>query len=75
MSVNKVTWGKVGLVSEPGRYMFRHGFVTVTSKDLDVWKQFPRAEFALLNHGSDSGCNEFELGAFDVGVAEPLGQN
>jgi hypothetical protein len=68
MSVNKVSWGKVGQVCEPGRYMFRFGFVTITSADLGVWKQFPTAEFALVARSSDSEGNEFVLGAFDIGA-------
>ena len=32
--VNKVTWQKAGRVTEPGRYMFRYGWLTVTAEDL-----------------------------------------
>ena len=67
-SLNKVTWAKVGRVTEPGRYLFRLGYVTITSKDLDVWKQFPNAEFAILAQRTDSDADEHTLGAFDVGA-------
>ena len=39
--VNKVTWQKVGRVTEPGRYMFRFGWLTVTAEDLAIWRAVP----------------------------------
>src|ERR1700677_4668445 len=30
LSVNKITWPQVGRVAEPGRYMFKFGWLTVT---------------------------------------------
>jgi hypothetical protein len=45
---NKVTWQQVGRVTEPGRYMFRFGWLTVTAEDLAVWQQFPNAAFTLV---------------------------
>ena len=48
LSVNKITWAQVGRVSEPGRYMFTFGWLTVTAEDLAVWEQFPNAAFTLL---------------------------
>ena len=47
MTVNRVSWKQVGLVQEPGRYMLRFGWVTVTADDLQVWSLFPEATFAL----------------------------
>jgi hypothetical protein len=44
--------------------------VTVTAEDLEVWKQFPHAEFALVARSSDGAGEEFVLGAFDVGAPE-----
>jgi hypothetical protein len=29
LTVNKVNWAKVGRVAEPGRYMFKFGWVTL----------------------------------------------
>ena len=48
MPVNKVTWQQVGHVTEPGRYMFRFGWLTIVPDDLAVWKQFPDASFTLV---------------------------
>jgi hypothetical protein len=47
LPVNKLTWAQVGLMTEPGRYMFKFGWLTVTAEDLAVWKQFPSAAFTL----------------------------
>jgi hypothetical protein len=38
-SVNKIIWAQAGRVTEPGRYMFKFGWLTVTPEDLAVWKQ------------------------------------
>lgn len=67
MSVDKVTWQKIGRVTEPGRYMFTFGWVTVTADDLAVWKQFPDAAFTLVKMPTVDGEDEFHLGAFDPG--------
>ena len=65
--VNKVTWQKAGRVTEPGRYMFRYGWLTVTADDLAIWKQFPEASFTLVNLPSSSDApEEFHLGAFEI---------
>ena len=72
MAVNKVTWQQVGHVSEPGRYMFRFGWLTIAADDLAVWEQFPDAMFALVKtavttatDGTDA-AEEFHLGAFEL---------
>ena len=72
--VNKITWQKAGRVSEPGRYMFTFGWLTVAAEDIAVWEQFPNAAFTLVktaaarttDTGEGSG-DEFRLGAFDLG--------
>jgi hypothetical protein len=65
--VNKVTWQKAGRVTEPGRYMFRYGWLTVTAEDLAVWQRFPEASFTLVNLPSDPNSpEEFHLGAFEI---------
>ena len=67
LAVDKVTWQKVGRVTEPGRYMFTFGWVTVTAEDLAIWKQFPNASFALVRMPTADVEDEFRLGAFDPG--------
>jgi hypothetical protein len=68
--VNKISWQKAGRVTEPGRYMFTFGFLTVTESDLAVWKQFPNAMFTLVelpvDPASESPSSEFHLGAFEL---------
>jgi hypothetical protein len=72
--VNKITWQKAGRVTAPGRYMFTFGWLTVTTEDLAVWKQFPNAAFTLVKTAVqtapyaaeiDAG-EEFHLGAFEL---------
>src|ERR1043165_5255315 len=68
MAVNKITWDRVGRVTEPGRYMYTFGWLTITAGDLRIWEQYPRAAFTLLACApttNDAG-EEFHLGAFDV---------
>jgi hypothetical protein len=67
--VNKVTWQQAGHVNEPGRYMFRFGWLTVTADDLAIWTQFPDASFALVKTAGVVASNEteeFHLGAFEL---------
>jgi hypothetical protein len=73
--VNKITWQRAGGVTEPGRYMFTFGWLTVTPADLAIWKQFPDAAFTLveLPHASEAAGedeevhgDEFHLGTFEL---------
>ena len=73
--VNKITWQRAGGVTEPGRYMFTFGWLTVTPEDLAVWNQFPNAAFTLVElpmhaaEGGDAGDiqgEEFHLGTFEL---------
>ena len=77
--VHKVTWQQVGHVTEPGRYMFRFGWLTVTPDDLAIWQQFPNASFTLVQTSTPvraadaeevetaaTETDEFHLGAFDL---------
>ena len=65
--IAKVTWTQAGKVTEPGRYMLRFGWLTVTAGDLVIWKQFPSATFVLLPAEPSKDCDEYRLGNFDVG--------
>jgi hypothetical protein len=76
LAVNKVTWQKVGRVTEPGRYMFTFGWLTIAAQDLAVWRQFPNAAFTLVQTATTTtteAAEEFHLGAFEPG--EDLSQN
>jgi hypothetical protein len=76
LPVNKVTWQQVGHVSEPGRYIFRFGWLTVAPDDLAIWEQFPRASFTLVQTSAPplaaepdepiTETEEFHLGAFEL---------
>jgi hypothetical protein len=73
--VNKVTWQEAGHVTEPGRYMFRFGWLTITAEDLAVWEQFPHAAFTLVSTAaaSEEG-EEFRLGAFQLAERPSRGE-
>jgi hypothetical protein len=65
--VNKVTWHRAGRVTEPGRYMFRFGWLTVTAEDLAIWRQFPQASFTLVMMTTATDVEEeYHLGAFEL---------
>jgi hypothetical protein len=73
--VNKITWQRAGGVTEPGRYMFTFGWLTVTSDDLKIWNQFPDASFTLVEvpvhadpheQTKEVRAEEFHLGTFEL---------
>jgi hypothetical protein len=69
ITVDKITWDRVGRVTEPGRYMYTFGWLTITAGDLDIWKQYPQAAFTLLAQHpppDQATGEEYHLGAFDV---------
>ncbi len=76
--VNRVTWQQAGHVTQPGRYLFRFGWLTVTAEDLAIWEQFPDASFALVKSaGARAGeeTDEFHLGVFELAESpEPSGK-
>jgi hypothetical protein len=64
-SINKITWQKAGRVTEPGRYMFKFGWLTVTADDLAIWRQFPNTAFTLVRTAYEAG-EEYCLGTFEL---------
>jgi hypothetical protein len=68
MPVNKITWERAGWVTEPGRYMYTFGWLTITAGDLEIWQRYPDAAFTLLAERSSNEMigEEFHLGAFDI---------
>jgi hypothetical protein len=73
--VNKITWHKAGHVTEPGRYMFTFGWLTVTAEDLAVWEQFPDASFTLVSSATATEAGEeFRLGAFELPESPSRGE-
>ena len=72
--VNKITWALAGRVTDPGRYMFRFGWLTITANDLAVWQAYPNAAFTLIRTltsppaETDEGPvgEEFCLGTFEL---------
>ncbi len=67
--ITKLIWAQVGRISEPGRYMFRFGWLTITAEDLWVWENHPAAVFTLVRTRSEqTDADEFRLGTFELGA-------
>jgi hypothetical protein len=66
VAVNKITWAQAGRVTEPGRYMLKFGWLTVTSDDLAIWQKYPTAAFTLYSKTDEETGEEFRLGAFEL---------
>ena len=69
--VNKITWAQVGRVTEPGRYMFTFGWLTITADDLAIWEKYPNAAFTLYSTAAATEpegetVEEFRLGTFEL---------
>jgi hypothetical protein len=74
--VNKITWQKAGRVTEPGRYMFTFGWLTIAAEDLGVWEQYPDAVFTLVKMAAGTeAAEEFRLGAFELPENPTLREN
>jgi hypothetical protein len=80
LAVKKVTWAQVSRVTDPGRYMFKFGWVTITAEDLAIWEQYPNAAFALYTTVSATDAEEktgeeFRLGIFEIRANRNVPQN
>jgi len=74
--VNKITWQRAGGVTEPGRYMFTFGWLTVTPDDLAVWESVSASRLhaggaALASRRKNGEAaevhgEEFHLGTFEL---------
>ena len=65
--LNKITWAQVGRVTEPGRYMYRFGWLTITTEDLSIWKDYPNAAFTLFRTATtENDTDDFRLGTFEL---------
>src|SRR6476620_339392 len=72
LTTKKITWAMAGLVTEPGRYMFKFGWLTLTADDLAIWQAYPHAAFTLIrtltSPGEEAVGEEFRLGTFDLRI-------
>jgi hypothetical protein len=71
-TVNKITWAQVGRVTDPGRYLFKFGWLTITADDLAIWVKYPNAVFTLLRtltpttETEAETIDEYRLGTFEL---------
>jgi hypothetical protein len=69
LPINKLTWAQVGRVTDPGRYMFKSGWLTITADDLAIWQNYPNAAFTLLRTSMETEAetlDEYRLGTFEL---------
>ena len=64
-----------GRVTDPGRYMFKFGWLTITANDLEIWQAYPNAAFTVIRTLTSPpaetdekpvGEEEFRLGTFEL---------
>ena len=76
LTAKKITWAMAGLVTDPGRYMFKFGWLTITADDLAIWQAYPNAAFTLIRTltslpgetDEETVGEEFRLGTFDLRI-------
>jgi hypothetical protein len=76
LPVDKITWALAGRVPDPGRYMFKFGWLTITANDLEIWRAYPNAAFTLIRAvtsppaetDQEPAAEEFRLGTFELRV-------
>ena len=76
LTTKKITWAMAGLVTDPGRYMFKFGWLTITADDLAIWQAYPNATFTLTRTSKsprgetneETVGEEFRLGTFDLRI-------
>lgn len=72
MRVARVSWKNIGRVTQPGRHMFKFGWVTITAEDLAIWAQYPEATFALYEApGLERLNDDYRLGSVQLPLAQP----
>ena len=76
LMAKKITWATAGRATDPGRYMFRFGWLTITADDLAIWQAYPNATFTLTRTSTsppvetdeETVGEEFRLGTFDLRI-------
>jgi hypothetical protein len=77
LEAKKINWAIAGRVTDPGRYMFRFGWLTITADDLAIWQTYPNAAFTLIRTltlpqaetDEQAVGEEYRLGTFDLRIA------
>ena len=61
----KIGWSDLNYVQEAGQYPFRDGMITVLELEIAVWRQHPKAVFALMRKHPIHQNVEYVLGIPD----------
>ena len=56
LTAKKINWAIADRVTDPGRYMFRFGRLTITADDLAIWQTYPNAVFTLIRTLTPGGA-------------------
>jgi hypothetical protein len=70
--VLKLSWGDVGMATEPGHYKSRYGLVQIRADEIWIWNMHPNATFVVMQPSPYSDQNVSWLGSFDLGSFEPV---
>ncbi len=72
LTTKKINWAMAGLVTDPGRYMSKFGWLAITADDLAIWQAYPNAAFTLIrtlpSPDEETVGEEFRLGTFDLRI-------
>jgi hypothetical protein len=59
----KIGWSDLNYVQEAGQYPFRDGVITVLEQEIAIWRNHPKALFALMRKNPVRQSVEYVLGS------------
>ena len=62
----KIGWSDLNYVQEAGQYPFRDGVITVLELEIAIWRNHPKALFALMRKNPIRQRVEYVLGSPEV---------
>ena len=64
----KIGWSDLNNVQEAGQYPFRDGVITVLELEIAIWRNHPKALFALMRKNPIRQSVEYVLGSLNFRV-------
>jgi hypothetical protein len=63
----KISWANVGFTEQGGDFQTAYGLVTVTHRQIAIWKDEPTARFTLVPYSTISPPKKgYVLGSYEV---------
>jgi len=62
----KIGWSDLNYVQEAGQYPFRDGVIIVLELEIAIWRNHPKALFALMRKNPIRQSVEYVLGSPEV---------